>query len=398
MALVDERGRLFGRVNLIDFSIAVFCLLLVPLAYGAFVLFRTPTPTIVSIEPATLEQGKDLRVRLTGTGLRPFLGATVGVIRVAGLLVESPSAAEVKLPELAPGTYDLVLYDEAREVARRPNAITIVGPPPPLQLVVVQASGVFTSLPKQIAQTLAVGAQFPKGGAQPVAEIVALRPAAAVFVHVATATGVLEREVPGMVRVPAVLRVRCMPMGEACRVGDVNVGAGTTITVPGAPGSFQIFDVSAGDQTPAFDTSSPRQTVEVDVRLATSPETLALLKPGAVDTDRRLFAPDAPTPAAVLLTFRREGDINGSSSVDWSGPDVKGAMQILGVPRQLTILAATLRVPVERTPNGWQYKGSAVKLGAPFGFEGPLYMLRGWISAVRVPPAGAAKTDRSNTN
>lgn len=400
MALVDERGRLWGRVNLIDFAIGVFCLLLVPLAYGAFVLFRPPTPAITAIEPTSLQQGQDLRVKLTGTGFRPFLTASVGVTVARGMLVESPSAAEVKLPELGPGTYDLVLYDESREVARKPNGITIVEQPaPPQPVIMLQVSGAFTSVPEQIAKTFAVGARFPEGSAQPVAEILALRPAAALVVRVATATGVLERQVPGLVRVPAVLRVRCTPVGDACKVGDVSVGAGATILVPrGSPTAFRIFDVSPADKAPFLDAGLPRQTVEVDVRFATSPEALALLTPGAADTDRRLFTVDAPTPAAVLLAFKKERDIDGRSIVDWSGPNVMGAQQIFDVPRQLTILEATLRVPVERMPDGWQYKGSAVKIGGPFGFEGRFYILRGWILRVRVPPTDAARADRSGRN
>lgn len=402
LPIIDERGRIWGRVNLVDFAIGVFCLLLVPLAYGAYVLFRTPTPTTAAIEPASLQQGKDLRVKLTGTGFRPFLTASVGVAHAPGMLVESPSAAEIRLPDLDPGTYDLALYDESREVARRPNAITIVGPPAPPPAppqVVVQVSGTFTSVPEQVARTFVVGTQFPEGSAQPVAEIVALRPAAAVVARVATATGVLERQVPGMVRVPAVLRVRCTPVGEECKVGDVSVGAGATISVPSdSPTPFRILDVSSADKAPFFDAGSLRRTVEIDVRFATSPETLALLTPGAADMDRRLFTLEAPPPAAVLLTFKKERDIDSRSSVDWSGPDVKGAPQIYDVPRQLTILEATLRVPAERTPDGWQYKGSALKLGAPFSFEGHFYTLRGWILRVRVPPIDAEGADRSGRN
>ena len=44
MALIDEQGRLFGKVNLIDALVALVALLLIPLAYGAFLLFRAPVP------------------------------------------------------------------------------------------------------------------------------------------------------------------------------------------------------------------------------------------------------------------------------------------------------------------------------------------------------------------
>ena len=57
MALVDEQGRLFGRVNLLDAILAVCILGLVPLAYGAYVLFRTPEPRLTAVDPPRSSSG-----------------------------------------------------------------------------------------------------------------------------------------------------------------------------------------------------------------------------------------------------------------------------------------------------------------------------------------------------
>jgi hypothetical protein len=140
--------------------------------------------------------------------------------------------------------------------------------------------------------------------------------------------------------------------------------------------------VSDADKPPLFDAGAFRQTAEVRARFVTSPETLAMLTPGVADVDVRLLA--VQMPAAVLLTFRRESDITGRSSVDWSGPGTLGAQPILEVPRSLTMIEATLKVPVERTADGWQYKGYTVKVGGPLHFEAPLFTLRGWILSMRV--------------
>jgi hypothetical protein len=40
LALIDDRGRLFGRVNVVDAAIGAFALVLLPIAYGTFLLFR----------------------------------------------------------------------------------------------------------------------------------------------------------------------------------------------------------------------------------------------------------------------------------------------------------------------------------------------------------------------
>jgi hypothetical protein len=387
MSLVDDRGRLFGRVNLIDAAIGVFVLLLIPLAFGAYVLFRPPQPTITSVVPAQVEQGPEKRVTLNGTDFRPFMLAALGNMRGIRLLVQSPELAELVLPEVPPGVYDVVLYDNSNEIARVPSGVTVVGPPPPLESQVeVTVSGAFRSVPDPVASTLSTGNAFPAGATHPTAEVIALHAPIRETVFLATATGVLERPVPGRMRVPAVLRLRCEPNGTECQINSVSVGTGAMLQLPGVPGTFEVFDITADGKTPLVDSSPTRAVVDVEVRFATSPETFPLLVAGATDTDRRLFAPKAPRPGAVLSVFRKESDVSSISSVDWGNQDVWGAMPVLGLPRPMVMLTATLKVPVDRTPNGWIYKGSVVKLGAPMTFEGPLYLLRGWILGVRVRP------------
>ena len=51
MQVIDEEGRIFGKFNLVDVVIGVVLLGVIPIVYGAFVLFRTPDPVIQSIEP-----------------------------------------------------------------------------------------------------------------------------------------------------------------------------------------------------------------------------------------------------------------------------------------------------------------------------------------------------------
>ena len=381
MALVDERGRVFGRVNLIDLLVGAFCLLLLPLAYGAFMLFRTPPPAIDSVTPATVEVGSKARVTVTGSGLRPFLVANVGAQR-ADFYVASQSKAEVAVPDLPVGTYDLYLSDDSLLVATAKGAITIVAPPPPPTMA-VQVSGMFTGISESVAKSLTAGARFPAGG-EPAVEVMAVRPAVPLIMRLPTATGTLDQPMPGMVRMPAVLRIRCAPAGNACKVGDVAVAAGATITAPvGAAAAFHILDVSSADRSPLFDASEFTQTLEIDARFMTSPETLSLLSAGATDQDRQIFARDPAGAPAVLRSFRRAGNVEGRSSVDWVGGDVKTAPNVLNVPRPLAAVDATLVVPVWRTPEGWQYKGVGIKVGGPLTFEGPMYTLRGWILGVR---------------
>jgi hypothetical protein len=127
MAVIDREGRLFGRINLIDAMVGVAIAGLVPLGFGAYLLFRTPRPSIASVEPARIDPDRPVTLRVSGSDLRPYLRARLGTIDASAFLIESPSAADVKFPALVPGRYDFILLDEGRELARKPGAVTVNG-------------------------------------------------------------------------------------------------------------------------------------------------------------------------------------------------------------------------------------------------------------------------------
>ena len=62
MPLIDDEGRIFGKFNLIDVIIGALLIGAIPISYGAFVLFRTPDPSILSIEPTQVTAGSPGRV------------------------------------------------------------------------------------------------------------------------------------------------------------------------------------------------------------------------------------------------------------------------------------------------------------------------------------------------
>jgi hypothetical protein len=125
MRLVDDHGRLFGRVNIIDAVVLLLIGVLVPLAFGAFVLFRQPVPRIRTISPNSIGEQRETTVQVTGEHLRAFLEARVNNIPAAAFLIQSTTNAEIKLPPLAAGSYDLVLRDEGTELVRVPGALTV---------------------------------------------------------------------------------------------------------------------------------------------------------------------------------------------------------------------------------------------------------------------------------
>ena len=141
MPILDRDGRLFGRVNLVDAATLVVVLLLLPIGVATYRVFGVPRPEIVKLDPETVRVDGDRRVRIEGRNLRPYMHAFIARAgqpaafvdpptnpNEATLLLEQPTLADLKLPAVEPGVYDLYLYDEGREVARRLSAFTVIGP------------------------------------------------------------------------------------------------------------------------------------------------------------------------------------------------------------------------------------------------------------------------------
>ena len=126
MTVIDENGRIFGKVNLIDLLVVSTLVGLIPLIYGAFLLFRTPDPQLQSVTPSQLVLEETRSIRIIGANLRTNLRVRIGTANTEAFLVESQTAAEVRLPDdLLPGTYDVVLLDQEIELDRLPDALSI---------------------------------------------------------------------------------------------------------------------------------------------------------------------------------------------------------------------------------------------------------------------------------
>jgi hypothetical protein len=170
VTILDERGRIAGRFNVVDVCAAIVLLLLLPLAVAAYLLFRTPAPTLATVTPATLFEGGNQRIEIDGTNLRPFMRVSFNTTPANSFLLGSTKYALVDLPALRPGVYDVVLYDYAREVARLPKALTVAAPAPDVSLELV---GRFEGIADMAATALKAGDHLPSG-AQPVATIVSI--------------------------------------------------------------------------------------------------------------------------------------------------------------------------------------------------------------------------------
>ncbi len=257
MTVVDERGRVGGRVNLVDLAAAIVLLVLIPVAVGAYLLFRTPAPTLVSVSPATLSEGPNQRLEINGTNLRPFMRVSFDTMPARSFLIGSTKYALVDLPDLKPGVYDVVLYDYMKEVVRLPKALTIAPIATDVELEVV---GRFKAAPESLGAQLKIGDKFPSVE-QPLVEVRSIGPLTRgdlrLRVGEETLTVPLSRQdLAATLRVKcAILRaqdgsVRCtIPLPDQHVV--VAPDAVLLLMMPQGPVPFQIDSARAPATTPA---------------------------------------------------------------------------------------------------------------------------------------------------
>ena len=168
MTMLDDQGRLFGRFNLIDAAAALLVLALIPLAYASWMLFRARPPIIDSVTPAVMAVGQaSQHIEVRGRNLRPFLRAWVGTAK-AGYLFESADRAVIEVPVLAPGSYDLALFDSSKELARFPGAVT-VKPPSVETPVEIELTVRFVARPEVLEEASRAARERPAGEQHPAA-------------------------------------------------------------------------------------------------------------------------------------------------------------------------------------------------------------------------------------
>ena len=373
MPLIDDRARVFGRVNLIDALVLVMLLGLLPVAYAAYRLFRVPVPTIVAIQPTRVRSDAgEATLQITGTNLRPFLRAHIGDHESAGFLVQSPTKAEIKVPPGLPaGTYDVALFDEGRELLRVPSALTVAGL---VEDVPVQAVGLFLGVPPDAASALRPGTEL-----NPLMTLLARRAAqpAAARLNVGSAI-IVAPGIEKKVQVPAILRMRCEMSGEQCHVGEAVLAQGSVISVPtpGGKRQFLVTNVRTNDAPTAFGVATVR------VRFIVDPGTADVVRVGDRDVGRSAVAgPLRAAIAAVDADRPRVTVVNTFRSLDGRG---------FQMPDSMVALTATVTVPVVNSEVGWLYNNRPVKMGEPFVFETRQGVMEGALLSVRVDGSEAS--------
>jgi len=340
--LVDERGRLFGRVNLFDAALVALAIVLIPVAYGLFLLFRTPPTRIVSVTrvPITREERRVAGTRLVaklkvrGTALRPMLRASIGDTPALGFVFEDPNSADVLVGDVPAGVHDLVLYDGVQEIARLAKSVTIETSPP-------RRVAVVGTLLAADAATLAALERLT--GGNPVSG-----PGGPGLIRLGPKDASTGHQI-------AEFLVQCDPdpNQEGCAIGGTTLNATPppVIKLPGPDGS--MLSLAVRDVFPG----APATPATARVRFETLQEVTGLLKPG----DRDDTIDDRAAVLVSSAVTRRNAD---RATVD-----------------------AVLRLGLDSSADGWRYRGVAVKAGAPFRLATDRYVVDGTIVSVEIEAA-----------
>lgn len=357
MAVVDDRGRIFGRFNIVDLALAVLLFGLIPLAYGGYALFRTPPPTLTSVEPRSLQLDSEMRLRIHGTNIRPYMRVSIDNNQTRQFLFKDATTAEVVFADVPPGQYDVILYDFAQERSRLPKALTITEPAlPPTE---VYAAGYLTGVTPDLLPTLKPGFSF-----QGAATILKIGRTSSDIARVAAADRVLEVPVNKTLKMEMLVKVPCSvqatPNGIAnCRAGSPN-GPGVFLGPPLGPGVYLMF--------PMF-----------DVRL---PFLISQVRPPVEPTLIDVTVKTPPGEDAGELARVGDTDVGLAENQFSAGGVVTRALH---GNRELT-----LRLPAFPTSAGWDYAGQSLRVGAPFSFINTRYQLSGTISMVPPLPTAAS--------
>ena len=345
MAIVDERGRLFGRWNLLDLALLVLIAGLIPLGYAAYVLFKDRPPRIVSVTPNHVQQAPEIRLTIKGENLRPYMRVSAGTQQARDFHFRSTEEAEVPLTGMAPGTYDIVLYDQAQERFRLPNAVTIT--PSGLPTTEIVAIGAFGNLDAAGAATLTAGAELPGAG-----RILSVGRAVADKTDVFSGSKIVEVAIKDSLRVPAIIRFTChvrLQSGSPyCIVDDSVVAPPTVLRLTTALGRtpFQVERVRS---------VQPIEAVPITVRLSGDPMVVSKIRAGDVDlggTDNELAA---------------------LARVDRVRPGAVGAVDV------------DLTAQMQRDDRGWLYDSAVLRVGSQLTLRTRDYEVHGVVMAM--PPS-----------
>ncbi|HEX8030840.1 MAG TPA: hypothetical protein VF491_20350 [Vicinamibacterales bacterium] len=238
MSVMDDRGRLLGRINIVDLAALILLLAILPLAYGASLLFQPARAQITEVGQVDITNAErrivaggsllSAKLKIKGTGFNPMLRAYIDDSPALAFVYENPNSADVLVGPLTPGAHDLILMDGVQEIARATGAVKIDNP----SSRVLRATGWLTNLEPAVADQLKGGTTFPPGA--PTHEIAVLGPVRPGRSRIRFGDADADYPIENRVERQAVILLRCDPSGEQLTTGQETCTVGGQ-SILGAP-------------------------------------------------------------------------------------------------------------------------------------------------------------------
>jgi hypothetical protein len=371
------------RFNPLDSGIAIGLLVLIPLGFALFVLFRTPEPRIDAVEPAVVSSPGELVLR--GEHLRPFLHAYVSNrnlgTRIRGQTRDAypPEAAYfakngrealLKLPALPPALYDLELFDGGDQVAYAPRAFTIGTTLTANPVAVVRVAGRFIGVDKTRAPVLVAGATIAPNDGTPLVEVLQIGADSPQLSSSLPGGPVAWVRIEGQSERPATLKLRCQYAENICFFEGRRVAPGQEL-----PLAFSAFTVTfrIGAVVPDDPrwplTGGPTKDAVVD--FVGWPGAQSTLRAGLHDAGSPFEHPVRPAEIVRIVAvepFVGDAMLDGARAGDG-----------LFTPQPLVRIRAIVRYPL--LPSGdVENRGRSVGPGSRVDFETAGSLLRGTIT------------------
>jgi hypothetical protein len=338
MTVIDRDGRVFGRFNIIDAAVLAFIVLLVPIGYATFLLFRPSRPAIDSVTQTDVTNEERrvsgagvviAKLKIKGSGFNPMLRAGIGSKEAIGFVFENPNSADVIVGVLPPGKHDLVLYDGVQEVARARDAVEIRATSGPS----IRLYGWMTGLDKAAAEAFKPG--YASDANEPSAfRVLALGPVRAASTRVTIGSRIADLPIAGKVERAAELLVRCdWPGSGACSIGGQSL-----------------------QQPPPIGVNLPGFRFEID----------------------EVAPPEEPSAATV--TIQLSSPAAGMKSGDRDAVASTGAAEITAISGN----TLTLKLGVHESREGWRYRGQLVEPGSTLQLRTESHAVTGTVTSVRV--------------
>ena len=348
MSVIDNRGRLLGRINVVDLAALILLLAILPLAYGASLLFQPAQARITEVGQVDITNAErrivaggsllSAKLKIKGTGFNPMLRAYIDDSPALAFVYENPNSADVLVGPLTPGSHDLILMDGVQEIARAAGAVKIESP----SSRVLRAAGWLTNLERSVADQLKVGSTFPPGA--PAHEIVALGPPRPARSRIRFGDADADYPIENRVERQAVILLRCDPTGEELRTGQETCTVGGQ-SILGAP--------------------------PITVMLPGPTATIGF----AID---ELFPVTPPARARVQV---RVDNGTGIATGDRDALIDERAATVVSTQGEVI----TLELGLDDSREGWRYRGALIKVGSRLAWATDRYETGGRVTALTLP-------------